>query len=135
MSKKKSLIAGIVLAVMVLVALFCWKSFAPQAVEGDKTITVEVIHGDGSTKEFTIHTDSETLGAALMEEELLVGEDGPYGIFVQAVDGEAVDSAKEQWWCFMKDGEMLMTGVDVTVIADGEQYSAVFTEGYENLYN
>ena len=134
MSKKKSLIAGIVLAVMVLAALLCWKSFAPQAVEGDKTITVEVVHGDGSIGEYTIHTDSETLGAALMEAELLVGEEGPYGLFVQAVDDEAVDSAKEQWWCFMKDGEMIMTGVDMTMIADGEHYSAVFTEGYENLY-
>lgn len=131
MSKKKSLIAGIVLAVMVLAALFCWKSFAPEAVEGDKTITVEVIHGDGSTKEFTIHTDSETLGAALMEEELLVGEEGPYGLFVTAVDGETVDSAKEEWWNFSKNGEALMTGVDSTMIADGEQYEITFTVGYD----
>ena len=131
MSKKKSLIAGIVLAAMVLAALFCWKSFAPQAVEGDKTITVEVIHGDGSTKEFTIHTDSETLGAALMEEELLVGEEGPYGLFVTAVDGETVDSAKEEWWNFSKNGEALMTGVDSTMIADGEQYEITFTVGYD----
>ena len=131
MSKKKSLIAGIVLAVMVLVALFCWKSFAPQAVEGDKTITVEVVHGDGSTKEFTIHTDNETLGAALMEEELLVGEEGPYGLFVTAVDGETVDSAKEEWWNFSKNGEALMTGVDSTMIADGEQYEITFTVGYD----
>ena len=131
MSKKKSLIAGIVLAVMVLAALFCWKSFAPQAVEGDKTITVEVVHGDGNTKEFTIHTDSETLGAALMEEELLVGEEGPYGLFVTAVDGETVDSAKEEWWNFSKNGEALMTGVDSTMIADGEQYEITFTVGYD----
>ena len=131
MSKKRSLIAGIVLAVMVLAALFCWKSFAPQAVEGDKTITVEVVHGDGSTKEFTIHTDSETLGAALMEEELLVGEEGPYGLFVTAVDGETVDSAKEEWWNFSKNGEALMTGVDSTMIADGEQYEITFTVGYD----
>ena len=131
MSKKKSLIAGIVLAVMVLAALFCWKSFAPEAVEGDKTITVEVIHGDGSTKEFTILTDSETLGAALMEEELLVGEEGPYGLFVTAVDGETVDSAKEEWWNFSKNGEALMTGVDSTMIADGEQYEITFTVGYD----
>ncbi|MBR2928590.1 MAG: DUF4430 domain-containing protein [Oscillospiraceae bacterium] len=134
MSKKKSVVAALVLVVLVLIALLCWKSFAPEAVAGDKTITVEVVHSDGSSKSFTVHTDSETLGAALTEEGLLVGEDGPYGIFVRAVDGETVDEAKEQWWCFMKDGEMLMTGVDMTMIMDGEQYSAVFTEGYENLY-
>ena len=135
MSKtKKNVVAVVVLVVLVAAALLCWKSFAPQAVQGGKTLTVEVIHGDGSTKEFTFSTDSETLGEALVEQELLEGEEGPYGLFVRAVDGESVDETKEEWWCFSKDGEMLMTGVDMTMIADGEQYTAAFTVGYENLY-
>ena len=44
MSKKKSVVAALVLVALVLIALLCWKSFAPEAVEGDKTITVEVVH-------------------------------------------------------------------------------------------
>ena len=132
MSKKKSLIAGIVLAVMVLAALFCWKSFAPQAVEGDKTITVEVIHGDGSEKSFTISTDSENLRGALEQEEGLVsGDESEYGLFVTTVDGETADSANEEWWCFTKNGESLMTGVDDTMIADGEEYEITLTVGYD----
>ena len=60
--------------------------------EGARLLTVEVVALERKVV-FTIHTDSETLGAALMEEELLVGEEGPYGLFVTAVDGETVDSA------------------------------------------
>ena len=36
----------------------------------------------------------------------------------------------QEWWCFTKGGEMLMTGVDDTMIADGEQYEATFTVGW-----
>ena len=134
MSKKKSVVAGLVLAVMVLSALFVWRQFAPTGIEGDKTITVTVVHGDGSEKEFAISTDSETLGGALREADGLVqGQESTYGLFVETVDGETIDSAKEQWWCFTKNGEKLMTGVDDTMIADGESYAAVFTEGYENF--
>lgn len=135
MSKtKKNVVAVVALVVLVVAALLCWKSFAPTAVAGGKTLTVEVVHGDESRKEFTVSTDSETLGDALTEAGLLEGEEGPYGLFVRAVDGEAVDESKEEWWCFSKDGEMLMTGVDMTMIADGEHYTAAFTVGYESLY-
>ena len=122
---------NIVLAVMVLAALLCWKQFAPQAVEGGKTITVEVVHGDGSEKTFTISTDSENLRGALEQEEgLIVGDESEYGLFVTTVDGETADSANEEWWCFTKGGEALMTGVDDTMIADGEQYEITLTVGY-----
>ena len=131
MSKKKSVVAGLVLAVMVLAALFAWKSFAPQAVEGDKTITVEVVHGDGSEKSFTISTDSENLRGALEQEDgLVIGDESEYGLFVTTVDGETADSANEEWWCFSKNGEALMTGVEDTMIADGEQYEITLTVGY-----
>lgn len=132
MSKmKKNGVALLVLALMVAVALLCWKSFAPEAVEGEKTITVTVIHGDGSEKNFTIATDSENLRGALEQEDLVQGDESEYGLFVTTVDGETVDSTEEQWWCFQKDGENLMTGIDDTMIADGESYAAVFTVGYD----
>ena len=131
MSKKKSVVAGLVLAVMVLAALLAWKSFAPKAVEGNKTITVEVVHGDGSGKSFTISTDSENLRGALEQEEgLVIGDESEYGLFVTTVDGETADSANEEWWSFTKSGESLMTGVDDTMIADGEQYEITLTVGY-----
>ena len=46
------------------------------------------------------------------------------------VDGESADASQQQWWCFTKDGEMLMTGVDDTMIRDGEKYEITFTTGW-----
>ena len=69
-----------------------------------------------------ISTDSENRRGALEQEGLISGDESEYGLYVTTVDGETADSNLNQWWCFTKDGEMLMTGVDDTMIADGEHY-------------
>ena len=102
----------------------------PTGVEGGKHLTVEVIHSDGSEKSLAIATDSENLRGALEEESLIEGEDSSYGLYVTVVDGESADASQQQWWCFTKDGEMLMTGVDDTMIRDGEKYEITFTTGW-----
>ena len=132
MSKtKKSVIAAAVVVVLAVAALLCWKLLSPSPVEGGKAITVEVVHGDGSQKEFAIRTDSENLRGALEQEGLVEGEESEYGLYVLTVDGETADESAEQWWCFTKGGEMLNTGVDDTLIADGETYEITLTEGYD----
>ncbi len=135
MSKtKKNVLAVVLVAVLALGALLCWKMFAPQGAAGGKTVTVEVVHGDGSTREFVIRTDSENLRGALDQEEgLVAGEEGQFGLFILTVDGETINSDNQEWWCVTKNGEQLMTGVEDTPIADGEHYEITFTVGYENF--
>lgn len=135
MSKtKKNVLAIVLVAVLALGALLCWKMFAPEGTAGGKTITVEVVHGDETTKEFVIKTDSENLRGALDQEEgLVAGEEGQFGLFILTVDGETINSDNQEWWCVTKNGEQLMTGVEDTVIADGEHYEITFTVGYENF--
>lgn len=133
-NSKKNLfvLAGVV--ALAVVALLCWKMFSPEGVAGGKTVTVEVVHGDGSTKEFVIKTDSENLRGALDEEEGLVsGDEGQFGLFILTVDGETINTDNEEWWCVTKSGEQLMTGVEDTMIADGDHYEITFTVGYENF--
>ena len=125
MSKnKKLIIALIALLVLAGAALLAYFSFLPSAQEGSKTVFFHVTHGDGSGKDFTVSSDGATLGDALKSRGIIQGEEGPYGMFVTAVDGEAAVEELHQWWCFYKDGEMLPAGVDDTVIADGEHYEA-----------
>ena len=93
-------------------------------------LVVTVVHGDGSSKDFAIATDAEFLRGALEEQQLIEGSESEYGLFVTAVDGETADDALQQWWCFTKGGEMLMTGVDTTPIADGEHYEITLTTGW-----
>ena len=124
------IIAVAVLLVLVIGALVLYNANKPAAQEGGKHLTVTVVHGDGSSKDFAIATDAEFLRGALEEQSLIEGSDSEYGMFVTGVDGETVDSDQQQWWCFTKGGEMLMTGVDTTPIADGEHYEITFTTGW-----
>ena len=84
--------------------------------EGAKTLTV------------AIHTDAENLRGALEENGLVSGDESEYGLYVKSVNGIAADyDADGYYWALSKAGEYLMTGVDDTLIADGEQYELVRT--------
>lgn len=92
---------------------------------GSKTVQVEVKADDQSVT-FTIHTDKETLGDALLEHNLISGEEGAYGLYVKFVNGIEADYDKDQtYWAFYKNGEYMMSGVDTTAISDGEHYELV----------
>ena len=130
MSKKtkNTIIAVAVLLVLVVGALLLWQHFKPVAAEGSKTVTVEVIHQDESQKEFILKTDSATLHEALDEQKLIEGEDRGGFFMVLTVDGETADyNVDGSYWAMMQDGEWMMTGVDDTMIQDGDHYEFVFT--------
>jgi hypothetical protein len=96
--------------------------------KGAKTVTVKVI-ADEQELTFTIHTDKETLGDALLEHKLIDGEEGPYGLYVKAVNGIVADYDVDQtYWSFTKNDELMMVGVDGAEIADGEQYELTRTK-------
>lgn len=123
-SKKTKIIAGLVLALLVIAAVLLFVFTRPAGSAGSKNIVFQVTHTDGSVKEFDISTDSENLRGALEQEGLISGEEGPYGLYVTSIDGEAADDSLNQWWCFTQDGVMLNTGVDDTMISDGDHYEA-----------
>ena len=56
--------------------------------EGKVTFPLCVTHLDGTQVNFDISTDQSTVGAALVEVNLIAGEDGPYGMMVTEVNGE-----------------------------------------------
>jgi hypothetical protein len=123
MGKKTKTIAAVaVLVVLVAAALVCWKLYSPQASAGAKTVSVEVTHGDGSVKNFTLNTDAQFLWDAMDEAGLIGGRDSEYGKWVTLVDGETADEAAGQYWLFTKGGEWVTTSCNKTPIADGEHY-------------
>lgn len=96
--------------------------------KGAKTVEVEVKVEEQSVT-FTIHTDKEMLGDALLEHGLLEGEEGPYGLYVKKVNGMLADyDVNQHYWSLCKNGEYMMTGVDSTPIADGEHYELVYAK-------
>ena len=89
---------------------------------GEKTLSVEVKAEDKSVL-FTIHTDKKTVGEALLEHKLIDGDEGPYGLYVKVVNGITADFDEDQtYWAFYIDGELAMTGVDMTDIDESAAY-------------
>lgn len=98
--------------------------------EAGKTLTIQIVHGNGETREFTIQTEAEYLGEALIEHEELgvIGEEGPYGLYIKEVDGEAASDEAQTFWSVSLNGESLMVGADQQPIVDGEHYELVLTK-------
>ena len=124
------IIAVALLLVLVIGAVLIWNANKPDAQEGGKALVVTVVHGDESSKDFSFTTDAENLRTALEEQKLIEGTESEYGLYVTKVDGEEADESQQQWWCFSKDGEDLMTGVDDTMIADGDHYDITLKTGW-----
>lgn len=128
MQKKKVL--GIALVICCILAAIVYFQFRPTPVAGEKEISVLVVHGDQSEKNFVYETDAEYLGEVLLDASLIEGTEGPYGLFVTTVDGETADDSKQEWWCISKGGEMTQTSIDTTPIADQDQFELTLKTGY-----
>ena len=93
---------------------------------GSKTVMVEVVVEDKSVT-FTVHSDKETLGDALVEHDLIDGEMGAYGLYIKKVNGITADyEINKCYWGINKNGESLMTGIDGEKLVDGEHYELVY---------
>lgn len=88
MRNRKTLLAAAALMIVAALMAGLWYFTRPQTQVGDKTVVVEVVHGDESAKEFTYHTDAEYLGQVLVEEKLVKGESSQFGLYITTVDGE-----------------------------------------------
>ena len=131
MKKNKRLIlAAAAVAVLIAVFVGVYALTRPGTTAGSKTITVEVVHKNASTKTFTYQTDEEYLGAVLLEESLVKGSMGEYGLYITEVDGEVADYAVDKsYWALYEGEEYAMQGADTTPIADGDNFSLVYTIG------
>lgn len=89
---------------------------------GEKTVVVEV-KAEDKTVTFTLKTDKTTVGDALLEHDLIAGEEGDYGLYIQSVNGMVADYDKDKsYWAFYIDGEYAMSSVDTTEIDEAAVY-------------
>lgn len=85
---------------------------------------LEVTFADGTVKTFNLETGCDTVGEALTEEDLISGENGPYGLYVQEVCGERhVYEEDGTYWAFYVNGEYAVTGADSTEVENGVTYA------------
>ena len=92
--------------------------------EGELSFDFEVIDLEGQEAWFRILTDAETVGAALLENGLIAGTEGDYGLYVTAVCGQELIWSEENphYWAFYVNGEYAQTGVDSTEAEEGAVY-------------
>ena len=130
--KKRTKLALSLVALLVVAALFgglYWFT-RPQPVEGLKAVEVVVVHADQSEKTFSYETTEIYLGTLLLNEGLIKGEDGSYGLYIKEVDGEVADyDVNGAYWALFKGETYATTGIDTTVMEDGDQFSLVYTLG------
>lgn len=92
--------------------------------KGAQTVVVEV-KAEDQTVTFTLHTDKDTVGAALLEHDLIAGENGLYTV----VNGMTADwDADQSYWAFYIDGAYASTGLDDTDITEGAVYRLEYTK-------
>ena len=127
---KKIIIAAIALVVLIAAMAVIYASTRPATAEGEKSFTVEVIHGDGSEKTFTYQTDAEYLGEVLLDEGLIQGEVNQFGLYIITVDGEdAIYEEDGAYWALYEGEDYAQQGIDETPILDGSEFSLVYTVG------
>ena len=92
--------------------------------EGATQFAFTVIDKEGNETAFEIHTEKEIVGEALLELEMIAGEDGAYGLYVKTVNGITADYDVDQtYWAFYVNGEYATSGVDTTAIEEGMTYT------------
>ena len=130
MKNKKLIIIAVAVVAVIAILLGIYAATRPETAAGFKSFTVTVVHEDGSSKDFSYTTDEEYLGAVLVAEGLIAGEEGPYGLTMITVDGEdAVWEESGAYWALFVGEEYGTTGVDTTPVYDGSTFKLVYTLG------
>ncbi len=136
-------ITAIVLALMCIVSLSAcgdsvektglWENATytkdTQLGDGEKTLVVEV-KAEEQTVKFTVKTDEKTVGAALLKEKLIAGDESEYGLYVKTVNGIQADYDKDgAYWAFYLGDNYADKGVDSTDIDESVTYRLEYTKG------
>ena len=130
MKNKKLILAAVAFVAVIAILAGVAMANRPQTSAGEKTVTVTVVHADGTDKEFTYTTDAEYLGEVILAEALVEGVEGPYGLEIHTVDGESASWEENQsYWALFIGEEYATTGADGVVLTDGGVYKLVYTIG------
>ena len=109
-------------------AVAAWADDVPQSPETAVSDNGENAPSDPdkNTVTVTVKTDKDTVGAALVELNLVSGSDSEYGLMVDTVNGITLDYNKDgKYWAFYINGEYATTGVDSTPVEADATYAFV----------
>lgn len=112
----KKLIPLLLALVMVFTLVACGTS--------KTAFTVVTTDLEGKETTFELQSDAKTVGEALLNEGIIKGHDTEYGLYVDEVNGIALDWETDgKYWAFYINGEYAQAGVDLTELEAGAVYT------------
>ena len=100
-----------------------------QAQTAQKEFVFKVTDASGKTENYTLKTEKATLGEALLEAGIITEEEQKTGL-INTVNGVTLDWNTDQaYWALYVGENFAEKGVNETEIADGAEYSFVYTKG------
>lgn len=128
MKNKKLVIAVIALAAVIALMAGLYVATRPNAVEGSKQVTIQIVHKDGTEKNLEYSTDHAYLADLLLEKELVTGyASEEYGFTIESVDGVTADWAVDgAYWALYEGEEYATTSAAGIVLVDGGIYKLVY---------
>jgi len=128
MKNKKIIFAALALVLVIAVMAGLYLTNRPQAVEGSKQVTIQIIHKDGTEKKLEYGTDKEYLADLLLEKELVTGyASEEYGFTIESVDGVTADwNVDGAYWALYEGEEYATASAAGIVLVDGGIYKLVY---------
>ena len=125
------LLCLVLIAATALIATACWDKKTNDDENAEpRSFTFIVVEENGKETSFTITTKKKTVGAALLAEGLIEGDEGAYGLYVKKVNGIFAEyETTGTYWAFYENGEYALKGVDKTEVVDGATYSFKVEKG------
>ena len=91
--------------------------------EGVLSFNFNVVDGEGNVTKFVINTDKTVVGDALVDLELIEGDESEFGLYVKKVNGITADYDTDgTYWAFYENGAYASKGVDQTTVVTGTTY-------------
>ena len=91
---------------------------------GAVKFTFVAVDAANNEVKFEVNTDKSTVGEALLEQGLIVGEESQYGLYVKTVNGLTLDFDKHKmYWAFYVNGNYATAGVSESKIETGATFA------------
>ena len=128
MKNKKIILAVMALAAVIALMAGLYVTTRPEAQEGSKQVTVQIVHKDGTEKNLEFGTDHAYLADLLLEKELVTGyASEEYGFTIESVDGVTADWAADgAYWALYEGEDYATTSAAGIVLVDGGIYRLVY---------
>ena len=128
MKNKKLIFAALALVLVIAQLAGVYLATRPEAIDGQKAVTIVLVYADGTEKTLAYTTDLEYLSELLLEKELVTGyASEEFGFTIESVDGITLDWATDGAYWALYEGDAYATeSAAGIVLTQGGVYKLVY---------